>query len=193
MPRQQAEAELARMIAAVTHESFYVTGTLVDESLGVYAGWVALKGSFSDGMPLRDQPGDVAMLFSGEDYPNPQEASRPVEAEPSAEGKHRPAYLLSGYQQDPAFPAGLNGRFHGIVTDRRRGTALLFNDRYGNGFEKVLLPRYHIPLTPKGALAVSVGMHRGLVQRIPKSLLTRLLALRRQWYAWKIQTLEGTL
>jgi hypothetical protein len=62
-----------------------------------------------------------------------------------------------------------------------------------NGFEKVLLPRYHIPLTPKGGFALSVGMQRGLVQRIPKSLLTRLLALRSQWYARRIQTFEGTL
>ena len=31
----------------------------------------------------------------------------------------------------PAFPAGLNGRFHGLLIDRNLGTAALFNDRYG--------------------------------------------------------------
>ena len=29
------------------------------------------------------------------------------------------------------FPKGLNGRFHGLVADRARGTVMLFNDRYG--------------------------------------------------------------
>ncbi len=29
------------------------------------------------------------------------------------------------------FPASLNGRFHGLLADRTRGTATLFNDRYG--------------------------------------------------------------
>src|SRR5205823_10633008 len=29
------------------------------------------------------------------------------------------------------FPAGLNGRFHGLLTDRSRATTTLFNDRYG--------------------------------------------------------------
>ena len=35
------------------------------------------------------------------------------------------------YEEDPTFPAGLNGRFHGILTDETRGTTTLFNDRYG--------------------------------------------------------------
>jgi len=34
-------------------------------------------------------------------------------------------------EEDSSFPAGLNGLFHGLLTDRRRGTAMLFNDRYG--------------------------------------------------------------
>jgi asparagine synthase (glutamine-hydrolysing) len=47
------------MVEAIQHESFYVTGTWVDESMGVYIGWLALKNSFSDGMPLRNDRGDV--------------------------------------------------------------------------------------------------------------------------------------
>src|SRR5207245_1545432 len=40
-------------------------------------------------------------------------------------------YLVHLYEEDPSFPAGLNGRFHGLLVDRRRGTSTLFNDRYG--------------------------------------------------------------
>ena len=43
------------MVEALRHEDFYVTGTWVNESLGVYVGWVARKNSFSDGMPLRNE------------------------------------------------------------------------------------------------------------------------------------------
>jgi asparagine synthase (glutamine-hydrolysing) len=39
--------------------------------------------------------------------------------------------LVHLYQDDPAFPAGLNGRFQGLLIDRNQGTATLFNDRYG--------------------------------------------------------------
>jgi hypothetical protein len=62
-----------------------------------------------------------------------------------------------------------------------------------NGFEKVLLPRYYIPLTPKGRIALSLGLHRGLVQRIPKPLLTQLLKMRSLWYARRLKPSEGTL
>ena len=118
MPRERAEAELQRMVETLRHESFYSTGTWVDESAGVYVGWCAREGSFSDGMPFRNGKGDVALVFSGEDF------SRAV-------GDADGAYLVEQYEADRAFPAGLNGRFHGIVIDRARRRTQLFNDRYG--------------------------------------------------------------
>lgn len=51
-----------------------------------------------------------------------------------------------------------------------------------NGFQKVLLPRYYVPLSAAGSLALRLGLHQGLAQRIPKPLLVRLLRLRSQWY-----------
>jgi hypothetical protein len=62
-----------------------------------------------------------------------------------------------------------------------------------NGFEQLLLPRYYVPLTPKGKIALSLGLHRRLVQRIPKTLLTRLLKMRGLWYARRSKSAEGTL
>ena len=39
-----------------------------------------------------------------------------------------------------------------------------------NGFEPILVPRYYIPLTAKGALALRLRLHRSLAQHIPVSL-----------------------
>ena len=130
MPREQAERELLRMVDALRHENFYVAGTWVEESLGVYIGWIARKDSFSDGMPLRNERGDVVLVFSGEAFPEPGTERRLKERghELDAAG---PSYLAHLYEEDLSFPAGLNGRFHGLLTDRGRGTAMLFNDRYG--------------------------------------------------------------
>src|SRR6267142_3317150 len=113
MPREQAEPVLLRMVETLRHENFYVTGTWVDEALGVYVGWVARKNSSCESMPLRDERGDVVLVFSGEEFPEPG-TERRLEDE-----------------QNPSFLERLNGRFHGLLTDRRRGTATLFNDRYG--------------------------------------------------------------
>ena len=79
-PREWAEPELARMVETMRHESFYVTGTWIDETLGVYVGWVARKNSFSDGMPVRNERGDVVLVLSGEDYPEADTARRLKEA-----------------------------------------------------------------------------------------------------------------
>ena len=65
-PREQAEPQLLQMLATLRHESFYGTGTWIDEPLGVYVGWSVRQNSFSDGMPLCNERGNVVLVFSGE-------------------------------------------------------------------------------------------------------------------------------
>jgi asparagine synthase (glutamine-hydrolysing) len=117
------------MVEAVRHEPFYGTGTWIDESLGVYVGWIERKNSFCDGMPLRNERGDV-LVFSGEEFSEPEMKCRLRDRGHrfDAEG---PSYLVHLFEDDPFFLAGLNGRFHGLLLDRLLGTATLFNDRYG--------------------------------------------------------------
>jgi asparagine synthase (glutamine-hydrolysing) len=130
MPRERATAELCAMVEALRHESFYVTGMWIDEYLGVYVGWVARRGSSSDGMPVRNEGGDVVLAFAGEEYPEPGTVDR-LKARGHGVEREGLSYLVHLYEEAPDFPAGLNGRFHGLIIDRRRGRALLFNDRYG--------------------------------------------------------------
>jgi asparagine synthase (glutamine-hydrolysing) len=130
MPREQAEEQLAKMVAAIRHESFYETGTWVNESLGVYVGWALRKATVASGMPLVSENGDVVLVFSGEEYPDPATPGRLKEQGHEVEPDGC-SYLVHLYEEDPAFPAGLNGMFHGLLIDRRQGTATLFNDRYG--------------------------------------------------------------
>ncbi len=118
------------MLAAIRHESFYTNGTCSDESLGVYAAWTARKGSFADGMPVCNEHGDVKMIFSGEEFPEPA-TDEALKGRGHELGRAPAAYLPHVYEEDRRFPASLNGRFHGLVLDRRDGHALLFNDRYG--------------------------------------------------------------
>jgi asparagine synthase (glutamine-hydrolysing) len=130
MPRERAQAELGRMVEALRHESFYETGTWVDEQLGVYVGWVVRKNSFADGMPLSNERGDRTLVFAGEEYPEPGTA-RDLKERGHTLTPGGPSYLVHLSEEDPAFPAGLNGRFHGLLIDRTRRTVKLFNDRYG--------------------------------------------------------------
>jgi asparagine synthase (glutamine-hydrolysing) len=130
LPREQAERELLHMTKCLCHERFYVTGTWVDESIGIYVGWIARRNSFSDGMPLRNERGDVVLIFSGEEFSEAGISQRlrglGHEFDPAG-----PEYLVHLSEDDQNFPAGLNGRFNGLFIDRRNATATLFNDRFG--------------------------------------------------------------
>ncbi len=130
MPRAWAEPQLLRMLETLRHESFYVTGTYIEENLGLYIGWAARKDSFSDGMPVRNERGDVVLIFAGEEYPAPG-AARELKERGHNCDVEGPSYLAHAYEEDPNFLKNLNGRFHGIVADLNRGTATLFNDRFG--------------------------------------------------------------
>src|SRR5262245_33235492 len=105
-----ARRELQTMIAKLRHEPFYVSGTWIDESLGVYVGWVARKNSFSDRMPICNERGDVVLIFSGEDFP-PRETRAQLKQRGEAIKANPASYLAHEYEKDPSFPAGLNGMF----------------------------------------------------------------------------------
>lgn len=129
-PGPWAERELLQMVAAQRHESFYAYGTWKDEGLGVYVGWTALRDSFSDGMPLNNERGDISLIFSGEEYPEPGAAQRLRQVGHSVNAGDA-SYLVHLYEDDQNFQSRLNGMFHGLLVDRARGTTTLFNDRYG--------------------------------------------------------------
>jgi Acetyltransferase (GNAT) domain len=52
-----------------------------------------------------------------------------------------------------------------------------------NGFQRFDLPRYFVPLTGKGKLALKLGFHRGWKGAVPKHLRQPLKNLRKRWYA----------
>jgi len=129
MPRGWAEAQLKVMVECLQHESFYIAGTWVDESLGLYVGWIARRNSFSEDMPLRNENGNLTLIFSGEDFSDPE-----FDQDRSASGVRNMvspfSYLVRRAESETNFPCGLNGRFHGLLADRMRGTTTLVNDRY---------------------------------------------------------------
>ena len=129
-PRVWAEQQLARMIEPMLHEPFYVKGTWMDESLGLYVGWVARENSFAAPMPIFNEREDVVLIFSGEDYAEPGTARR-VKEQGHGCDETGPSYLVHLYEDDPDFFKNLNGRFQGVLADRARGAVTLFNDRFG--------------------------------------------------------------
>jgi asparagine synthase (glutamine-hydrolysing) len=130
-PSGQCQRLVQAMVASMEHESFYTSGTSFVPEMGVYAGWVALENSFAGSQPVVNHNGDILLVFAGECF---------LDAETRQElaaGGHPPEcgkahWLVALYEKlGDQFWARLNGLFSGLLIDRRRKKAFLFNDRYG--------------------------------------------------------------
>ena len=56
-----------------------------------------------------------------------------------------------------------------------------------NGFQKVNVPRYYVPLTAVGAAAFRLGLHRRFAECLPEPVMSRLREIRKFWYNRKLQ------
>jgi len=56
-----------------------------------------------------------------------------------------------------------------------------------NGFQRVDIPRYYVPLTSWGKIALSMGLHHKVTDHLPESLVAKLRSLRSSWYQRKFQ------
>ena len=63
----------------------------------------------------------------------------------------------------------------------------LFTDfKHRNGFERIIFPRYYVPLTPKGRVAIQFKLQLGLLGILPGFLISGFLNLRSYLYNNKL-------
>jgi len=58
-----------------------------------------------------------------------------------------------------------------------------------NGFQRIDLPRYYVPLTPIGSAAYRLGLHKKLSDYFPEPVLVTLRELRNTWYNRKFRSI----
>lgn len=61
-----------------------------------------------------------------------------------------------------------------------------------NGFEMRTFPKYYVPLSLKGTVALRLGLHRGLVHLLPSCCVQALLELRRMFSFLMLRVLLGS-
>jgi hypothetical protein len=68
----------------------------------------------------------------------------------------------------------------------------LTNFKEVNGFQRVNVPRYYVPLTPIGRVALRLQLHRRFVDRLPAPVAEKLRELMSAWYNRKFKSVtEG--
>ena len=119
------EGQLSAMLECMLHEPFYTHGMLVAPEIGCHVGWVSHKDSFSDCNPIVNSTGDVVLIFSGEHFAHPDAPG----GQPRVPDARQ---VLSMYEnKGENFLSDLNGWFAGVLIDRQKKSAMLFNDRFG--------------------------------------------------------------
>jgi hypothetical protein len=62
-----------------------------------------------------------------------------------------------------------------------------------NAFARVDIPRYYVPLTGWGSIALKLGLQHRLADRLPESLAGKLREMRSHWYQRKFQLKADSL
>jgi hypothetical protein len=63
-----------------------------------------------------------------------------------------------------------------------KGRDSLSEFKENNGFSRVELPRYFVPLTPLGRVGIALGLHRELIDRVPAPIWNKFRELRAAWH-----------
>lgn len=130
---ERHRTDLDNMIESMAHEDFYVTGTYFNRDMGVYVGWTAHPGSFSDCMPLVDSETGTVLIFCGETFASEEDQKSLSDAKGPFDFNNA-GYLLQLYKQNPeSFFLRLNGWFAGVLIEPEKKRTILFNDRYAMG------------------------------------------------------------
>ena len=109
-------------------------------------------------------------------------------------------------QRDKAPNNALVARAVRLCAERKTSHLLYSNFAYGkrtsdslsdfkerNGFRRVELPRYYVPLSPLGSVALRLGLHRSIREQIPEWLILKLREMRKSWLSREMQSApEGT-
>lgn len=119
------------MVESMRHESYYRTGTFSAPKLGVYTGWVGLPDAFAGEPVVQNETRDVALVFSGECFFEPEAKTKLRQQGHEFAGQGSDCLPHWYEEQGDAFFANLNGFFSSLLIDQRQQQVTLFNDRYG--------------------------------------------------------------
>lgn len=122
---------LQAMLDAMLHETFYRHGSYACAENNCFIGYVAIRDSFADCMPIFNEKRDIILFLTGEVY-----ADKGVASELRTHGHEfspdNASYLVHQYEEKGEdFFQELNGWFNGVLVDLRASRVILFNDRYG--------------------------------------------------------------
>jgi asparagine synthase (glutamine-hydrolysing) len=119
-----------KMVSCMMHEDFYNSGVYTNENLDIAVGWVSIKDSYADCMPVRCFKENIVLIFSGEIYKDNDGGVNSLN-EKGNHSSQNGRFLIDSYSEFGVnFVAKLNGWFSGVLVDLHKEKIIIFNDRY---------------------------------------------------------------
>lgn len=100
----------------------------------------------------------------------------------ASEQDKRPANALIAKAVEICAAKGLSHLTYGLFNYGNKRDSSLLEFKLRNGFEEVLVPRFRVPLTAKGAVCLRLKLHRRLVEMLPSRIVEAAVSVRKQWY-----------
>src|ERR1700722_15342969 len=94
----------------------------------------------------------------------------------------RPANAMIAKAVELCEAKGAHFLTYGLFNYGNKKNSPLQEFKRRNGFEEILTPRFYVPITAWGAVAMKAKLHRGLLGILPSSLITAGLNARFRWY-----------
>ena len=80
---------------------------------------------------------------------------------------------------------GVTCLIYGLFNYGNKRDSSLREFKVRNGFEEILVPRFYVPLTAKGALSLKLNLHHGLHGILPHRVIALGVGARARWYNFK--------
>jgi hypothetical protein len=77
--------------------------------------------------------------------------------------------------------------YQNFAYGKKKGDSLA-NFKEVNGFKRFDVPRYYVPLTAVGQVALRLGLHHRFIDRLPEPLVAKVREFRTAWYNRKLQS-----
>jgi hypothetical protein len=100
----------------------------------------------------------------------------------ASQNDKRPANALIAKAVELCQKRGASYLTYGMFNYGNKRDSPLREFKSRNGFKEVLTPRYYVPLTAWGTLALKLGLHRGLLGILPHKVIVLGLNARMKWY-----------
>lgn len=100
----------------------------------------------------------------------------------------RPANALISQAVEVSIGIGASFLVYGKYSYGNKTKSSLAEFKHRNGFEQINFPRYYVPFTAKGKIALKMRIHRGLFGLLPSPMINFLVDLRTRLYQSRLKS-----